>query len=108
MKDADGSNPSDAIIRQEKRGQQSLTNNTRLPRDMKDNARAILEAMGVVFGDDIDDLFVAVTLPDTWRIVPTDHDMYSNLETGSGEVFATIFYNAAAYDREAFLYLKPQ
>jgi hypothetical protein len=94
-----GGNPSDAIVASEKRGQNNLVNSDVLPKRCD---RAKLEGMGVVFGEDFDDLFVHVTLPDGWQKVATTHDMWSKLLNADGEEIAMIFYKAAFYDRDAF------
>ena len=59
--------------------------------------------MGVVYGEDVDDLFVNVTLPPSWQVNPTDHSMWSELVDSDGVVRAQIFYKAAFYDRSAFI-----
>ena len=98
-----GNSPSDAILRQESRGQSSFVNSDTLPKKCD---RQALEALGVVFGDDADDLFVFVTLPDGWKKEPTEHSMWSRLVDGSGFEVASIFYKAAFYDRDAFVSMK--
>lgn len=91
----------DAAIRyQEAHGQQALVNSAALP---KRCPRAELEQMGVVFGDDADDLFVNVALPAGWRKQATDHSMWSNLLDDQGRKRGAIFYKAAFYDRNAFM-----
>lgn len=93
---------SQAILNQEKRGQKDMERADRLPRDMN-CTRGQLEALGFVFHEDIDDVFVAVTLPDGWAIKGTDHSMWSTLFDADGCVRANIFYKAAFYDRSARL-----
>jgi hypothetical protein len=90
------------IERQEKAGQVEMCNTEVLP---KECPRAELEAVGVRFGDDHDDLFVDVTLPAGWKKQATDHSMYSDLVDDKGRKRASIFYKAAFYDRRADLYL---
>ncbi len=89
---------------QEAAGQAALVG-TRdlLPRDCP---REQLEALGFVFGEDADDLFVNVTLPKGWRKKATDHSMWSDLLDDKGVKRGSIFYKAAFYDRSAFLRLK--
>lgn len=94
-------NPSDAILRQESRGQENFVKSETLPRKYYD--QSLLEGWGIVFGEAADDLFVYVTLPDGWIKRPTDHSMWSELVDGEGKVRATIFYKAAFYDRDAFM-----
>ena len=97
---------SQVIPNQEARGQSALVNSSVLPKKMRpSNAKETLEKLGVVFGDEYDDLFVNATLPDGWRKVATDHSMWSNLVDNSGKEIASIFYKAAFYDRDAFLHV---
>jgi hypothetical protein len=44
-----------------------------------------------------------VSLPPGWKVVPTDHSMWSDLVDAKGEKRASIFYKAAFYDRDAFI-----
>lgn len=94
-----------AIMNQEKRGQTDLSRSSKLPIESR-NSRKDFEALGIVFGENVDDLFVNVTLPEGWRVEPTEHSMWSNLVDVNGRVVATIFYKAAFYDRQAFIGLK--
>ena len=59
--------------------------------------------MGIVFGEDVDDLFVSCVLPEGWSKRPTDHSMWSDLVDNKDRVRARIFYKAAFYDRRAYL-----
>ena len=97
---------------QEADGQQSFITSTTLPTDIeyhnsKYNAKDILEAAGVKFGEVVegDDMFQYVELPEGWKKVPTDHSMWSKLVDGKGRERAMIFYKAAFYDRSAHLTL---
>lgn len=96
---------SGGIEAQESRGQQSFVSSTTLPTDMQGDARAVLEAAGVKFGELVDGdlMFQYVELPEGWEKVATDHSMWSNLLDNDGRVRATIFYKAAFYDRSASL-----
>ena len=87
------------IEAQEAAGQRQLVQSSVLP---KECPRAELEAMGIVFGADVDDLFISVTLPVGWTKQPTDHHMWSDLLDEKGRTRAAIFYKAAFYDRRAF------
>ena len=94
----------DAIEASEAAGQRELAKAaTRLP--IESNAivprERVSELTGIIFGEPFDDLFVNVTLPNGWRIVPTEHAMWSDLLNDSGEKVAAIFYKAAFYDRSA-------
>ena len=59
--------------------------------------------MGIVFGKEVDDLFVEVTLPAGWKKEATDHSMWSKLVDDKGRERASIFYKAAFYDRDAHI-----
>jgi hypothetical protein len=87
------------IEAQEAQGQRQLVQSSTLP---KDCPRADLEAMGIVFGADADDLFVTVTLPAGWSKAATGHSMWSDLLDAKGRARAAIFYKAAFYDQRAF------
>ncbi len=93
------------IERQEARGQQSLITNSTLPKDIVPKEKAILEACGVKFGDDADDIFVNVELPAGWKKQATEHSMWNDLLDEKGRKRAAIFYKAAFYDRSAKLHL---
>lgn len=95
-----GSNPG-GIERQEAAGQRALVEASHLPRKINGATRAQLEAIGFTFGADVDDLFVACTLPAGWAIKATDHSLHSNLVDDKGRKRAGIFYKAAFYDRSA-------
>lgn len=101
------------IEAQEKAGQAMLVGSSTLPRHAGgmlawEEVRAELEAMGVVFGDVVDDLFITATLPPGWRKVGTDHDMHSELRDDKDRVRAGIFYKAAFYDRRADISITPR
>ena len=60
------------IEAQEARGQQEFAANLTLPRSgnsWNSSCREQLEEMGIVFGEDVDDLFVEVKLPEGWKKV---------------------------------------
>jgi hypothetical protein len=98
-----------AIERQEARGQANLVLTQVLPTNMHGN-RAVLEAWGITFGEPFpnDPLFCPAQLPDGWRKVATDHRMWTDLVDARGLKRASIFYKAAAYDREAFVQPQPR
>lgn len=96
---------SESIEHSEKQGQQMLVRSEVLPKDTMRDTRQQFEAMGIKFGEDADDIFVFVTLPDGWKKVPTDHQMWSDLVDDKGRKRAEIFYKAAFYDRSAHMYL---
>ena len=92
------------IEAQERTGQIAFVANETLPiRCNYGTTREQIEAMGVEYGDPVDDLFVAVKLPDGWAKVATDHAMWSKLVDEQGRERASIFYKAAFYDRGAFI-----
>ena len=90
------------IEAQEARGQRDLVAAaSQLP---KDCPRADLEALGFVFGADIEDLFISVKFPKGWSLKATSHSMHSDLLDDKGRKRAGIFYKAAFYDRKAKMY----
>lgn len=94
------------IEAQEKAGQSTFVASTTLPRKMlHGTTRDQLEALGVVFGQDVDDLFIQVQLPTGWRKEATDHNMWSELVDDKGRARAAIFFKAAFYDRDAHISL---
>lgn len=92
---------SSAILAQEARGQRTLVRDQTLPKEISHGTRKQFEQMGIVFGEDQDDLFVYVSLPDGWRKERTDHSMWSRLVDDKNRRRASIFYKAACYDRRA-------
>jgi hypothetical protein len=91
------------IGNQEKRGQSQFVRSQSLPRDMHGH-RATLEAMGIVFGEIEDDLFIECTFPDGWEKRATDHSMHSKIVDEKGRERIGVFYKAAFYDRSAHCY----
>lgn len=89
------------IERQEAQGQAALCASETLPKEIDGATRAQLTAIGFVFGADVDDLFVSVTLPTGWSKKATSHSMHSDLLDDKGRRRAGIFYKAAFYDRKA-------
>lgn len=86
---------------QEARGQRAFVASETLPIRCFGCTREQLKQIGITFGEPIDDLFIAVQLPEGWRKDPTDHSMWSNLVDDKGRTRAKIFYKAAFYDRRA-------
>lgn len=105
---------SEAIRVEEEQGQRELCNSSVLPTEENPSyypgSRAILEKAGVIFGDAIkgDPLFTYVQLPPGWRIVPTEHTLWSNLMDDKGRCRANVFYKAAFYDRRAHFQATPR
>ena len=105
----EGKDPSAAIENQERRGQQSVVMNKRLPRKGRIrsaeefDAREQYEKMGIEVLGEYDDLFYDVKLPDGWEIKATSHSMWNELRDDKGRLRAKFFYKAAFYDRDAFI-----
>jgi len=91
------------IERQEKIGQSRLVNSEELPKNFLYCTKEQFEKIGVVFGEQSDDLFINTELPEGWKKVPTDHSMWSKLVDDKGRERAMIFYKAAFYDRDAHI-----
>jgi hypothetical protein len=89
------------IQRQEAQGQRDMIASTHLPKEIRGATREQLEGIGFVFGADVDELFVNVTLPAGWTKNATDHSMWSDLKDEKGRKRGGIFYKAAFYDRRA-------
>lgn len=128
-----GENPSKAIENQERRGQQTVVKNHRLPiktnngipneyrfkgvtdemeyeerKDIVD--KNIVEytkqqygRMGIKIISKYNNLFYSVELPDGWEIKATDHSMWNDLLDNNGRKRASLFYKAAFYDERAFI-----
>lgn len=94
---------SKAITDSEARGQRELVNSTVLPKKLIQCTREQFEKMGIVFGEDADDIFVYVTLPPGWNKAPDKHSMWSHLLDDKDRRRASIFYKAAFYDRSAHM-----
>lgn len=91
------------IERQEKRGQNALQRADVFPLDMQ-SPQADYERLGFVFGEHVDECFVAVTFPEGWSKRPTDHSMHTDVLDEHGRKRFGIFYKAAFYDRSAIAY----
>lgn len=96
--------PDGQIEASEARGQEALVHSADLPKDIYGLTFAEIEAgTGIKFGEQINDLFVAATLPEGWSKRATDHSMHTELLDEKGRVRATIFYKASVYDRSAHM-----
>jgi hypothetical protein len=97
------------IVAQEAAGQQDMTMGGYLPKLNEHHQpidRAAWEALGFVFGKDMDDLFVNVDFPVGWSFVPRpDHHLWSEIKDADGRIRARVFYKAAFYDRRAHVRL---
>lgn len=100
-----GETMSGAIEKQEKMGQLRACQAQQLPQYGTTN-REDWESLGFKFGGKVDELFVAVTMPDGWKFERTDHSMHSNLLDEQGRIRAKMFYKAAVYDRRADIQLQ--
>ncbi len=97
------------IERQEAEGQRALVNAevARLPKDINDHrfrgkdAKEVYALAGIEVTGECDDIFLNVKLPAGWKLIPTDHSMWSKLMDEKGRERAMIFYKAAFYDRNA-------
>jgi hypothetical protein len=100
-----GESVGDIIVSQERAGGRTLATNEQVPKSLlHDYRREDLEAAGFVFGEDIDDLFVAAKLPDGWTKGVDPEDPYGRtlyFFDEQGRKRGSIFYKAAFYDRYA-------
>ena len=104
----EGKDPSDAIERQEARGQRTAVREQWLPKSLggfkREDAQQKYEALGIKILGVVDNLFFKVELPEGWEVIPQDGSSYWNsLCDGSGKEVAHFFYKAAFYDRDAFI-----
>jgi hypothetical protein len=91
------SNPDIIEVRQ-RIGIAELIRQEKLPKDILNHNREVIEGLGFAFGPDIDGLFVAATLPKGWSKVSTKHDMWINLLDEKNRIRAGIFFKEAFYD----------
>lgn len=96
------------IERQEAEGQANLCKTAdRLPASINSprgmHYTQVSTELGIVFGKIVDEIFIEATLPEGWKIEPTDHSMWSHLLDAQGRKRASIFYKAAFYDRNAHI-----
>ena len=96
---------------QEAQEQAAMVANARLPKEtqsrqstVSDNYTAvqtIFDTLGIKTLGEFDELFWNVELPKGWKIVPTDHSMWSNVVDQEERVRISVFYKGAFYDRRA-------
>jgi hypothetical protein len=99
-----------AIEAMEAEGQAELVKSSQFPSKFNGNpeeekkARDLFGAAGMKWGEPTtgDEIFCQVELPKDWKLVRTDHAMWSELLDDKGRKRASIFYKAAFYDRSAF------
>lgn len=60
------------------------------------------EKMGIKIINENDNLFFNVTLPDGWKVKPTDHSMWNEVIDNNDRRRISFFYKGAFYDRKAF------
>jgi hypothetical protein len=88
------------IENMEARGQRELVASAQFPTEREGD----FEALGFVFSDPLPDdpLFCNAEFPEGWRLVPSDHSMWSEIVDETGARRGSVFYKAAFYDRSAF------
>ena len=100
-----GQAPSE-IEAQERKGQKELEQAQQLPRrTARGDAAENYNRMGIDVIEGNDPIFITVRLPHKWRIVPTNHSMWSDLVDNKNRKRARIFYKAAFYDRSSHIVL---
>ena len=77
-----------------------------LPRKFNTGNIKDFQDMGIIFGENVDEIFRKAILPEGWKIESTDHDMWFNLLDNQNRVRATMFYKVAAWDYDSFLNVK--
>jgi hypothetical protein len=97
--------PAEFIEAQEKQGQAQLVASEMLPTRVLHCTDADFAALGFRFGapDPGDPMFRPATLPEGWKKVSSDHDMWSYVVDTLGRRRVAIFYKAAFYDRSAHM-----
>lgn len=98
------------IEAQEAAGQRQLVGGGWMPREMirlhySGDSRMDLERMGFQVTGITDSLFYFVEMPPGWQVISTEHSRLSNLLDDQGRRRARIIYDAAFYDRRAYMYL---
>ena len=91
------------IEAQEAAGQAAMVATSQLPIEGMDRAK--LESLGFTIGRKVDDLFVAVTLPEGWELKATSHSMHSDILDNKGRKRGGVFFKAAFYDTRADMHL---
>ncbi len=96
----------EAIEASESLGQRLLVSQEgqrlQLPSDAED--MELLEQRGVTRCETCENaMWSMYSVPDGWRLRPTDHPMWSHLVDADGVVQAEVFYKAAFYDRRCFM-----
>jgi len=84
-------------------GQAAVATTEMLPKEIRGADKGGLEKLGFVFGEDADDLFVRVALPEGWSKVRTGYNLFTHLLDEKGRKRGLIFYKVARSDRDAWL-----
>jgi len=94
------------ILAQESLGQNEMVTTDILPKEMIHGCtKEQLENIGIVFGQEVDDLFINVGLPEGWKKVASNHSMWSYLYDDKERKRAAIFYKGSFHDRKAHISL---
>lgn len=98
--------PDRYITDMESAGQRQLVESADVPSNMRDS-QSDFEALGFVFGEPYqhDPMFRPATFPVGWKREASDHPLWSYILDQHGRRRVSIFYKAAWYDRQAFMYL---
>lgn len=93
------------IENQEREGAREFRANDTLPIQCNGCTREQFEAMGIVFGEPVDELFVHVQLPEGWKKIDGGHPYgyWTYIVDSRGCERAAIFYKASFYDRSAHI-----
>ena len=91
----------------EARGQRDLVQSEDLPILSTPHRDLVAKHTGIVFGEPVNELFIAAQLPEGWSKQATDHSMHSDLVDEKSRRRAGIFYKAAFYDRRADMHFCP-
>ena len=95
------------IENQELEGGKAFRESDTLPIQCNGCTREQLEAIGIIFGETVDELFVHVQLPEGWKKIDVGHNYgyWTSLVDEKGRERAEIFYKAAFYDRRSYIRL---
>lgn len=93
------------IEAQEAAGASAMKANSRLPKSGLLERREALEKIGIVVGEEIDDVLVAVTLPEGWGLEGNNHHdaRHMALFDDRGRQRAYVFIKVAFYDYTGYV-----
>jgi len=95
-----------AIEIMEKKGQMEAVNSSRVSKKMFPD-KSLWESLGFKFKDiPNDDVLYEAELPEGWKVIPTEHQMWNNIVDKNNMVRATMFYKASFYDRDSHMSLE--